>query len=458
MKIVILGAGQVGSSLAEQLVAMDNNDITVVDIDGPRLQSLQERFDIRVVIGHASHPSVLEDAGTDEADLLIAVTSSDETNMLACHIASLLYQTPKKMARVRSLEYLQTSELFEKNGFKIDILISPEQQVTQAIKQLIDHPGALQVLDFADGKVQLVAVKAHHGGALVGHEIKDLRDHMPGIETRVAAIFRHGKAIIPEGDFVIEINDEVFFLAASAHIREMISELRRLDKAYRRIMIAGGGHIGTHLAQLLEADYSVKIIEKDRFRSEAIAEKLNRTVVLHGDAADRMLLLNENIEDVDVFCALTNDDEANIIAAILAKRLGARKVMALINRTAYVDLMEGGEIDIAISPQQATISALLTHIRRGDITQAHALRRGAAEAIEIVAHGNSKESKVVGRRVEQINLPSGTTIGALVRDNKVIIAHHDTLIQENDHVILFLTEQKRIRDVEKLFQVGLHFF
>ena len=394
----------------------------------------------------------------EDADLLVAVTSSDETNMLACRIAYSLYQTPTKIARVRAIEYLHYQELFNHESIPIDVLISPEQLVTNFIRQLISHPGALQVLDFAGGKVQLVAVKALHGGALVGHAIKALREHMPGIDSRVAAIFRQGRAIIPEGDTIIEANDEVFFLAASTHIRAVMSELRRSEKPYRRIIIAGGGNIGLRLAESLEDDYSVKIIERNLDRARRLAAELNGTIVLQGDAADRTLLLNENIEETDVFCALTNDDEANIMAAILAKRLGARKVMALINRAAYVDLVEGGEIDVAISPQQATVSSLLTHVRRGDIEQVHTLRRGAAEAIEVIAHGTKDSSKVIGREIGELPLPSGVTIGAIVRDNKVLIAHHDLVIESEDHVIIFLTEQRRIGVVEALFQVGLKFF
>jgi len=458
MKIVILGAGQVGGTLAEHLAAIDGNDVTVTDIDADRLQVLQERIDIRTVAGHASHPQILAQAGVEDADLLVAVTSSDETNMLACRIAYSLYQTPTKIARVRAIEYLHYQELFNHESIPIDVLISPEQLVTNFIRQLISHPGALQVLDFAGGKVQLVAVKALHGGALVGHAIKALREHMPGIDSRVAAIFRQGRAIIPEGDTIIEANDEVFFLAASTHIRAVMSELRRSEKPYRRIIIAGGGNIGLRLAESLEDDYSVKIIERNLDRARRLAAELNGTIVLQGDAADRTLLLNENIEETDVFCALTNDDEANIMAAILAKRLGARKVMALINRAAYVDLVEGGEIDVAISPQQATVSSLLTHVRRGDIEQVHTLRRGAAEAIEVIAHGTKDSSKVIGREIGELPLPSGVTIGAIVRDNKVLIAHHDLVIESEDHVIIFLTEQRRIGVVEALFQVGLKFF
>ena len=456
MKIIILGAGQVGSSVAEVL-AKEANDITVVDLDADKLQELQDRLDIRTVIGQASHPEVLGRAGAEDADMIIAVTDRDETNMVACQIAYTLFHTPTKIARVRAIEYLSHPQLFTQEALPIDVLISPEQLVTDYVQRLIEYPGALQVLDFADGKVQLVAVRAYYGGPLVGHELKTLREHMPGIDTRVAAIFRRGTPIIPEGDTIIEADDEVFFIAAKRHIRVVMKELRRLDRPIKRVMLAGGGNIGTRLARALEQNYQVKIIDHNTVRSKAISEQLEKTIVLYGDAADEELLLDENIEHTDVFVAVTNDDEANILSAMLAKRLGARKVMALINRASYVDLVQSGIIDIAISPQQATIGSLLAHVRRGDVTAVHSLRRGAAEAIEAVAHGDPTSSKVVGRAIGEIKLPPGTTIGAIVRDKEVIIAHHDTVIESDDHVILFVVDKKRLPDVERLFQVGITF-
>ncbi|MFT6429538.1 MAG: trk system potassium uptake protein TrkA [Halopseudomonas sp.] len=457
MKIIILGAGQVGGSLAAEL-ASEANDITVIDTDNTRLRELSDRLDIRTVVGRGSFPTVLRQAGADDADMLIAVTSSDETNMIACQVAYTLFRTPTKIARIRESAYLTRGGLFHNEAIPIDVLISPEQAVTTYVKRLIEHPGALQVLDFADGKVQLVAVRAYYGGPLVGQELRFLRQHMPGVDTRVAAIYRKDRSIIPKGDTIIEADDEVFFLAATHDIRAVMSELRRLEKNYKRVLIAGGGNIGERLAEAIENRYQVRIIEKNKARADYLSQNLDKTIVLHGSASDRELLLEENIKDVDIFCALTNDDEANIMSSMLAKRLGARKVMALINNPAYVDLVQGGEIDIAISPSQATIGTLLTHVRRGDIVNVYSLRRGAAEAIEVVAHGEARSSKVVGRTIGEIDLPPGTTIGAIVRNEEVLIAHDNTLIESEDHVILFVIDKKHIRDVERLFQVGLTFF
>ncbi|MEN8204769.1 MAG: Trk system potassium transporter TrkA [Pseudomonadota bacterium] len=457
MKIIILGAGQVGASVAANL-ASEANDITVVDEDSPTLQDLQDRLDIRTIRGYASHPEVLRQAGADDADMIIAVTRSDETNMIACQVAYTLFHTPTKIARVRSVEYLNHMRLFAQEALPVDVLISPEQLVTDYIQRLIENPGALQVLDFAGGKVQLVAVHAYYGGPLVGHELRDLKEHMPGIDARVASIFRQGKPITPEGDTIIEADDEVFFVAARKHIRAVMGELRKMDKPVKRVMLAGGGNIGMRLASAIESRYQVKIIERQEERARMLSETLDKTIVLLGDAADEELLLEENIENIDVFCALTNDEEANILSAMLAKRLGARKVMSLINRASYVNLVQSGTIDVAISPQQATIGSLLTHIRRGDVVMVHSLRRGAAEAIEAVAHGDRSSSKVMGRSIDEIKLPKGTTIGAIVRGEEVIIAHHDTVIEIDDHVILFLADKKCIQKVEELFQVGVTFF
>ena len=457
MKIIILGAGQVGGTLAEHL-ASEANDITVVDTDGERLRDLGDRLDIRTVQGRGSLPTVLRQAGADDADMLVAVTNSDETNMVACQVAYTLFHTPTKIARVRESAYLTREALFDNDHIPVDVLISPEQVVTNYIKRLIEHPGSLQVIDFAEGKAQLVAVKAYYGGPLVGQQLRQIRAHMPNVDTRVAAIFRRDRPITPRGDTVIEADDEVFFIAAKKDIRAVMGELRRIDETNKRIVIAGGGQIGERLAEAIESRYQVKIIEMSPARCRHLSDTLESTVVLQGSASDKDLMLEENIADADIFLALTNDDEANIMSSLLAKRLGARKVMTIINNPAYVDLVQGGDIDIAISPQLATIGTLLAHVRRGDIVSVHSLRRGAAEAIEAVAHGDAKSSKVVSKAIEDIALPPGTTIGAIIRDEQVLIAHDDTVIESGDHVILFVVDKKHIRDVEKLFHVGLSFF
>jgi trk system potassium uptake protein TrkA len=454
---LILGAGQVGSTVAESLVS-EANDITVVDSDGEKLRQLQGRLDLRTMTGNAAHPFVLEQAGIADADMLLAVTQSDEVNLVACKLAASLYNTPTRIARIRSLAYLEREEVFSADNFCVDFSICPEQILTDYIVKLIEFPEALQVLEFANGKASLVAVRAFQGGPMVGNQLCNLHSHMPQVETRVAAIFRKDGPLIPEGTTVIEAGDEVFFIAATENIRTVLKEMRRMDKPAKRVMIVGGGNIGWRLSKALERNYHVKLIEHNKKSCEFLAGELTNTLVLHGDGTDEKLMQQEHIDEVDVFCALTNDDENNIMSALLAKQGGARKVVALINRSAYVELLQGGKIDIALSPAQVTIGSLLAHVRQGDVAVVHSLRRGAAEALELVAHGDRKSSRVVGRRIDEVDLPKGATIGAIVRGGEVIMGHHDVIIEAEDHVIVFVINKKMVHKVEKLFQVNIGFF
>jgi len=451
MRILILGAGQVGRTAAFHLSREEANEVTVVDVNEDILRDLQDRLDVRTVAGNASHPTVLEAAGVQEADILVALTNSDEVNMMACEVAFTLYRTPTKIARIRSSEYTTRPELFGEGAVSVDVFISPEQLVTDYVERLIRYPGALQVLDFADGKVRLVGVRALQGGLLVGQRLRELPQHLPKANARVVAIYRAGKSILPEGDTVIENGDEVFFLAATSDIKRVMGEMRKEDSPVRRVVIAGGGNIGFRLAKTLEKNNQVKLIERDARRARRVSELLENAIVLNGDAADEELLIEENIDSADVFAALTNSEEANILSAMLAKRLGAHKVMALINKPSYAELMESGSIDVAISPQTVTIGSLLAHVRRGDVVRVHSLRRGAAEALEAVVHGNERNSRVVGRKVEEIPLPQGTSIGAIVRAEAVIMAHHDSVVEADDHLILFLSDRRHTDAVEKLF-------
>ncbi len=456
MKIIILGAGQVGRTAAYHLAREAANEVTVVDVNDELLRDLQDRLDIRTLVGSGTQPSVLEAAGARDADIFIALTNSDEVNMVACQIAwSLFNKDATRIARIRSADFTKHTKLFshEDRAFAVDVPISPEQLVTEHVVHLIKYPGALQVLDFADGRIRLVGVKALSGGALVGQQLKQLPTHIEGRDARVAAIYRGGQSIKPEGDTVIEHGDEVFFIAAREDIRLVMNEMQKLEDPVRRVVIAGGGNIGFRLAQTLEVNHQVKLIERDPRRARRVSEQLSNTIVLSGDAADEELLLEENIDSADVFVAVTNAEEANILSAMLAKRLGCHKVMALINRPAYAELMQSGSIDIALSPQQVTIGSLLAHVRRGDVVRVHSLRRGAAEALEVIVHGVQGEGRVIGKRIENIPLPEGTTIAAIARGDQVLIAHHDTMIQRDDHVILFLTDRRHVEAVERLFDV-----
>src|SRR6267154_1671226 len=440
MKILILGAGQVGRTAADHLSREEANEVTVVDVNEEVLRDLQDRLDVRTVAGNAAHPTVLENAGAAEADIIVALTSSDEVNMMACEVAFTLFRTPTKIARIRAADYTSRAALFGAEGLSVDVFINPEQLVTDYVERLIYHPGTLQVLDFADGKVRLVGVRARRDGLLVGQSLRELKRHLPKVEVRVVAIYRDGRGVVPEGDTVVQEGDEIFFLAARNDIRRVMGELRHADDPARRIVIAGGGNIGFRLAKTLEPHNQVKIIERDARQARRIAELLDNAIVLHGDAADEELLIEENIDSADVFAALTNSEEANILSAMLAKRLGAHKVIALINKPSYTELVESSSID-----------SLLAHVRRGDVVRVHALKRGAAEAIEAIVHGDERSSRVVGKMVGQIPLPEGASIGAVVRGEEVIMAHHDTLVCADDHVILFLADRRHLEAVERLF-------
>lgn len=475
MHIVILGAGQVGASVAEAL-ASEANDITIVDQNREALAALADRLDVRTLAGNAAYPSVLREAGIGDADMLVAVTQSDQTNLVACKIARSMFNVTTRIARLRSPDFLD-DELLSNDNFAVDYAICPEQDITDYIVKLIEFPEALQVLEFANGAVTLVGVRAYQGGLLIGKPIRAMREHLPpGVDARIAAIFREHQPLDPDGNTVIEPGDEVFLLAATAHIRTALQELRRMLEPVRRVMIAGGGNIGSRVAATLGRKYDVKLIERDRLRAEIAANKLVDTLVLHGEATDENLLTQENIDEIDMFLALTNDDEDNIMAASLAKRLGCKRVLALINRRAYADMVQGGPIDIGLSPAQVSIGTLLTHVRRGDVARVHSLRRGAAEALELVAHGDRNTSKVVGRRIEELPKIRGAHIGAIVRRSsepevvkregflidayvdRVIIPHHDTVIEPEDHVIVFCMRKRQVVEVERLFQVSAGFF
>ncbi len=474
MKILILGAGQVGASVAEAL-SSEANDITVIDQNRDALAALADRLDVRTVAGNAAYPAVLREAGIEDTDMLVAVTQSDQTNLVACKIARSLFNVSTRIARLRTPDLLEPV-LLSNDNFAVDYAICPEQDITDYIVKLLEFPEALQVLEFAGGKVTLVGVRAKPDGLLVGKPISTMREHLPAsIDARIAAIFREHQPLDPDGHTVIEPGDEVFLLADSHHIRPVMKELRRSLEPVRRVMIAGGGNIGQRVAKALENDYEVKLIELNRERAEVIAGKLSKTLVLHGEATDENLLAEESIDEIDMFLALTNDDEDNIMAASLAKRLGCKRVLALINRRAYADMVQGGPIDIGLSPAQVSIGALLTHVRRGDVVKVHSLRRGAAEALELIAHGDKNSSKVVGRRIEDLPKIRGAHIGAIVRTSKqaetvvregmvvydhverVIIPHHDTVIESDDHVIVFCVRKREVAQVEKLFQVGFQF-
>lgn len=483
MKIIILGAGRIGESVAAALVS-EHNDITVIDSDAQRLRELEERLELRGVVGSGIEPAVLAEAGARDADMLIACAAMDETNLVCCKVAQQMFNIPTRIARVRSGSYKADSPLVGKDGFAVDRVICPEESLTRYIGKLIEYPEALQVREFAGGLACLVSVRAVAGAPLVQHSIAELRECVPDADMRIVAIYRRledepDRFILCEGATRIEPGDEVFVLSAREHIRAVLSALHRFDAAtprrVERIMIAGGGRVGLRLAhQLVQADqgFKIKLVEHGAARCVALAAELPAGVlVLQGDATDEDLLEDEGIQHIDLFLALTSDDEDNIMSSLLAKRMGARRVLALINRRSYADLMHGTQIDIALSPEQTLLGELLAHVRQGDVQAVHSLRKGVAEALEIVARGDRKSSRVVGRRVQDIKLPREAHFGLILRglpdaqaapgeaaEPQVIIPRGETVIESNDHVVLFIPSKRLVREVEKLFRVSATFF
>jgi trk system potassium uptake protein TrkA len=453
MKILILGAGVTGSSVAEAL-ASEENDIMVIDFKPELLDSLKQRFDIATVTGNAAHPSVLEQAGVHNTDMVIAVTDSDETNMLACLIINALYSRPKTIARVRAIDYMKNPNLFSPAGIPIDIVISPEQIVMESIRNLIEFPGVLHISDFAGGLVRLFSVKVVPNGFLTGKKIRSFKDHLADAKIRIVAIFRDGKPLVVNGDATVETGDEIFLVAPREQVRHVLKSLHKLEAPLKRIIIAGGGHVGKRLALALQDDHQVKIIELNPKRANKIANELEKTVVLHGDCADEALLIDESIGSTDLFCAITENDGVNIISASLAKSLGARKAICLLNHKSYTKLLTDTDIDVAVLPNQETLGSILKHVRRGDVVQVRSLCGGSAEAIEAIAHysGDSDPNSVVGRRVDSIHFPAGIVMGALIRNGEVIPIHHDVIFEEGDHVVMFAMDKKLVSNIEKIFQ------
>ena len=494
MKIIILGAGRIGETVADTLVS-EQNDITVIDQDATRLAALEQRLELRGVIGNGIEPDVLAEAGARDADLLIACAAQDETNLVCCKVAQLVFNVPTRIARVRSDAFAPGSELVSKEGFAVDRVICPEESLTRYIGKLVEYPRAMQVREFAGGLASLVSVRAVAGAPLVRHSIAELAELVPDVQVRIVAIYRRlpdqpDRFIVCEGTTRIEPGDEVFVLSAREHVPAVLKALHQQDPSARRqverIMIAGGGRVGLRLArQLLESNsrFQIKILERNLERCQQLAARLPSSVlVLQGNGTDEELLQDEGIERIDLFLALTNDDEDNIMSSLLAKRLGATRVLALINRRSYAELMHGTQIDIALSPAQTLLGELLAHVRQGDVQAVHSLRSGVAEALEIVARGDAKTSRVVGRAVQDIKLPRDAQFGLILRGlpdllqvapdgdgddaapppapppaPQVIVPRGETVIEPNDHVVIFLPRKRMVREVEKLFRVSATF-
>ena len=454
-KIAVLGGGQVGSSLAK-ILTDDGNDITLIDTNSSVLEDLQDDNDIKTIHGNASSPSILEQAEVKDCDILIATTASDEVNLVSCHLAKRMFNVPTVIARLRNSEFQVSTSGFDLDLFSIDSIISPSQLVTDFIKNIIEHPGAFQAYDFADGKLQVIGATVLKDGPLSGRKLSEFKKHLPNVDVKVIALYRNRKVLPVNGSTIIETGDDLFFLATEENMRFM-SELSKNQSRIENIMIAGGGIVGMTLAAKLSQKFSTKIIEKDLIRSKYLSESLEDTVVLNDDISDESLLDNEGIEEVDYFCSVTNDDQMNILSAKLAKDLGAKKSISIINKLSYRKLVSK-EIDVVVSPEDVTIGSILASVRTSDVVKVHSLGFGEAELLEIIIHGDSKTSKVVGKKVSELELPSGCRIGAIYREGKIILLNEDVDIKSNDRLIIYLLHKKDFSKLAKLLQVSIGFF
>ena len=451
MKVLILGAGRVGGSLASSLVN-SNYDVSIVDLDKSTLSELEDKLDILTVEGHASHPISIKKAGADDSTTVIAVTSDDEVNLIACQVAKRNFKVKKTICRLSEKSYSENLDIFGENI--VDIVISPETEVMNHLKELINHPGTEQIEKFADGKVNLVSVKAKKKGKLVGRELKGIKEDMPDTDAFVASIYRKGKPFIPSGETVIKDGDEIYFVSSATNIDQIVNEFREKIDIYSRIMIVGGGKIGYSLAKELETNYKIKIIDSDKQKCKELSKKLDKTIVLSGSATDEDLLKSENISNIDIFCALTDDDETNLMSSLLAKKMGAKKTMIILNNQSYLGLVPGF-IDIYIAPYRLTVSSVLQDLRESDVTQDVLLKMDTgAEAIEGVVHANEFTSSLFGKSLKEIPLPEGASIGAVVRHGELLMPGSAVELSINDHLIIFLANKDMVSEVEVLFKTS----
>jgi trk system potassium uptake protein TrkA len=457
MKVIVCGAGLVGTTIARQLAA-EGNEVTVIDQSADQAHKVAETYDLRSIVGHASHPDVLDRAGAADADMLIAVTYADEVNMIACEVARAIFKVPTKIARIRAQSYLKPewSDLFNGENISIDFIISPEIEVARAIHRRILTPGAFDMIPFAGDRLRLIGVRLEEECPVLNTPLRQLTELFPDLNINVCGIVRNDEMIVPEADDALEAGDEIYFLSMSDHVQRAMRLFGHEEREARRLVLCGGGNIGLFLAREIEAQKSVKlkVIESNKARAESIASQLQDTVVIQGDTLDMDILNEAKIGSAEAIIALTNDDEVNILASLLAKRAGCQRAITLVNNPAYENLIGSLGIDVVVNPRSTTVSSILQHVRRGRIRGVHSLRDGAAEVVEAVA---IQTSALVGKPLRELNLPAGIMIGAVVRSDEVVIARGDHEIEAGDRLILFVRKDA-VKKVEKLFAVRLEFF
>ncbi len=458
MKVIVLGAGQVGFNIARHL-SQENNDVTVIDQSQDLIRRVSDSLDVQGMVGHASRPDVLEKAAAADADMLIAVTYADEVNMVACQVAHSLFDVPTKIARVRHQGYLEPmwANLFSRDHMPIDVIISPEIEVARSVTRRLLVPGALEMIPLVDDKVRLLGVRCQETCPLLRTPLRQLTQLFPDLNIVIIGLIRENVPMVPTADDHMLPGDEVYFVVDTEQLGRAMVAFGHEEPETRRLLILGGGNIGLFLAQEVEREHprvNTKIIESNRERAELIAGQLSRTVVINGDVLDSEILEEANVAATETVVAVTNDDETNILASLLAKRYGSQRVVTLINKDLYQPLVGSLGIDVAVNPRNITVSTILQHVRRGRIHSVHTLREGFGEIIEAEA---LETSSLVGAPLRDVKLPSGVLLGAIVRDGKVIMPRGSTVVEAKDRVVLFAAADA-IRKVEKLFSVQLEYF
>lgn len=446
-----------GASIAQHL-ANEENDITVIDNDESLIEKIRDTLDVTTIVGYASYPSVLERANAAEADMLIAVTRHDEVNMVACQVAHSLFNVPMKIARIRNQNYLdpEWSDLYRVDNLPIDVIISPEVEVARAIIRRIHEPGAIDMIPFAEGRLKAIEVRCLIDCPLLGLPLSLIMKRAAMLKMSIVGILQKDVFYLPRPDIVLQAGDDVFFVADNEDVRSALELFGHEEREARRVIVLGGGNIGLYIAQELERSDNtrLKIIEASKKRAEEIVGRLNRTVVINGSGLDKNILLEANVEMADTFVAVTNDDEANILGSLLARRYGAKHDITLVNNSSYVPLLPNLGVDITINPRETTISSILQHVRRGKIRAVYSIRDGIAELMEAEALDTSP---IIGKSIEMLELPDGVLVGAILRNDEVIIPNEQTVIQEHDRLVLLVIAEQ-VRKVERILSVSLDFF
>lgn len=458
MKIIICGAGQVGYGIAERL-SQEDNDVSVIDTSATLISAITEALDVRGYVGHGAHPDVLSRAGADQADMIIAVTLYDEINIVACEVAHALFNVPTKIARIRDQSYLRPeyADLFSRDHMPIDVTISPEVEVGKMVLRRIAFPGATDVVRFANDTISMLAIECTDDCPVLNTPLNQLSQLFPDLVATVVGIYSRGNLRVASSSEQLQAGDLAYVICQREHARRTLALFGHEEQEARRIIIAGGGNIGQFVASSIRenaVNTRLKLIEHDRDRAVAIAEMLPDLIVLNGSALDQKILRQADIQDAELFVTLTNNDQTNILSAVMAKQMGCRSSLVLLNNTSFHDMVDSVGIDAHINPRAVTISRVLQHVRKGRIRSVYAVQRGSAEVIE----GEAMEtSPLVGRQLRDLDLPDGIRIGAILRNSKVIQPDGNTRIQARDRVVLFATAAS-VRSVEQLFRVSIQYF